>query len=292
MTKTKTPCFTVHVYTMQELQKNGKDSNKVSTVDKPNSTPLKREKLVDTTPRIRSHYGTGEIAGNQFATKDHEPYAESSKTAIKHPMGILVPITVDSSKYCRDPPTYGYGPANWYDQSRESQYKELTHNKRSNYSCVDLKSMVKLKRLCHLLRTNVAELKTVYKKRLDRGYTYSKSERLSLDTRLQSLDDNVLRLFGKLNGISGYRKEIKDMVDMYTQNESEYRLLRALNNNAKVRKNPEFFKSPNALRIKTTDEDENVVQSWRSIIISCLCYPCLNRQRKRKKECPGKNKTN
>lgn len=189
--------------------------------------------------------------------------------------------------------TYDDSPPNRHGLPTGSRPTELTCDGRNGYSCVDLKSMAKLKRLCNLLRTNVTELRTVYKKRLELGYAYSKSERVGLDTRLQSLDDNVSRLFGKLDEISGYRREIKDVVDVYTQHESEYRLLRSLNRNARFRRDAKFFKTANALRNEPAEEDESPpVASWPSIIIKYLCHPCLNKPKKPKKKCHRKNSTN
>lgn len=201
--------------------------------------------------------------------------------------------TVDHS----DAPTYDRGLANPHDRVAERPVAEkLTYNNNNgetnnDYSCVDLKSMAKLKKLCHLLRTNVIELKTVYEKRCDLGYAYTESERVGLENGLQSLDDNVLRLFGQLDDISGYRKEIKDVVDVYTQRESEYRRLRSMNKKAKFRNNSEFLKSPNALRNEDTknnveDDDDSHFIGWPAAIINCLCHPCINKKRKLRNKFP------
>jgi len=102
-------------------------------------------------------------------------------------------------------------------------------------TCVDLKAKTKLRKLCLLLKTNVTELRTVFRKRCDLGYEYEEWERDQLNTGLQALEEDVLRLFDTLDNIVGYRNEIRAAVDTYTGHERRYRELRRLNKRAKLR---------------------------------------------------------
>lgn len=244
----------------------------------------------DPNKNCSERYGLPAAVGRQtrVGVRDREEREHAtSRDPSKGCSGARLSKTVDHS----DAPTYGCGPSHRRDRSagRPVPVEKLTCNNnngatcRNDYSCVDLKSMAKLKKLCHLLRTNVIELKTVYEKRCDLGYAYTESERVGLENGLQSLDDNVLRLFGQLDDISGYRKEIKNVVDVYTQRESEYRRLRSMNNKAKFRNNADFLKSPNALRNEYTeddDDDDGHFSGWPAAIINCLCHPCINKKRK------------
>lgn len=99
--------------------------------------------------------------------------------------------------------------------------------------CVDLRGMDRLAKLCSFLETNVRELKMVYHKRrqlCDEYYTDA-----DLDSGLLCLVEDVNHLLDTLNAASGYRNEVKKVVDMYTELETRYRTLRSLNKSAKLR---------------------------------------------------------
>ncbi|XP_060833786.1 LOW QUALITY PROTEIN: uncharacterized protein LOC132917186 [Rhopalosiphum padi] len=101
---------------------------------------------------------------------------------------------------------------------------------------VDLKAMKKLMKLCSLLRKNVIDLKTVYKKRcrMSGGY-YTESERAEVEPELRSLEEDVQRMMDVLKDISGNSHEIKHVLKMYTENENRYVRLLSLNKSAKLR---------------------------------------------------------
>lgn len=102
-------------------------------------------------------------------------------------------------------------------------------------NCVDVKAVTKLRKLCLLLKTNVMELKTVYRKRCKMGYEYENWERGGLETGLLALEEDVLRLFDEMENMAGSRNEIKTAVKTYTEHEARYRVLRSLNKQAKLR---------------------------------------------------------
>lgn len=106
----------------------------------------------------------------------------------------------------------------------------------ANHYSVDLKAMKKLTKLCSLLRKNVVELKTVFKKnlRLSSEY-YTESERGILESELRSLYEDVQRMMAILKDISGNNHEIRHVLKIYTENEDEYLRLLSLNKTAKVR---------------------------------------------------------
>lgn len=143
----------------------------------------------------------------------------------------------------RDSPTNAVaGSANNSAQANRSpQYATngpatvATVKVNDSYSCVDLKGMAKLKRLCCMLRKKVTELKITYEKRHSSGCTYTESEQAELGLGLQSLEDGTIRLLQTLNNIDGYRKEMKHVIDIYTDYESQYRKLRSMNKKAKSR---------------------------------------------------------
>lgn len=238
----------------------------------------KREKYIDMKPRVPLNDGTGVITRKEETGREYPSNPNNMPTD----PGITLIDPCNTLTDTNKTPIYDRDQPRRYNQSTGLQMN-YRHDEGNDYSCVDLKSMAKLKKLCHLLKMNLIELRTVYKERLDLGYSYTKSERVSLDTGLQSLDNNVLMLFDKLEEICGYRKEIKDVVNMYNLHESEYRYLKSLNKKAKFRNYPQFFKSSKFLRNKATNKDEDFITSWPSIIINCLCHPCLNEQRRRKK---------
>lgn len=95
----------------------------------------------------------------------------------------------------------------------------------------------KLMKLCSFLRTNVIDLKNYYeiaRERMDGAY-YSESENADLELGLRLLKDDVDKLLDTLNDISGYRDEIKHILNMYTEQEARYRTLRLLNKGAILR---------------------------------------------------------
>jgi len=95
----------------------------------------------------------------------------------------------------------------------------------------------KLMKLCSFLRTNVIDLTNYYEiaRRRVSGAYYTESEDAELESGLRLLKDDVGKLLETLNGISGYRSEIKRVSDMYAEHEGRYRTLRSLNKGATLR---------------------------------------------------------
>lgn len=105
-----------------------------------------------------------------------------------------------------------------------------------DHQIVDLKGIEKLTKLCSFLRKNVDELKSVFnKRRRTRGGYYTKPEIADLEPELRSLDEDVERMMDKLNSIAGNRREIKEVLKMYTEYENRYVRLRSLNKSARLR---------------------------------------------------------
>lgn len=106
----------------------------------------------------------------------------------------------------------------------------------ANHYSVDLKAMKKLTKLCSLLRKNVVELKTVFKKSLRiSSEFYTESERGILEPELRSLYEDVQRMMAILKDISGNNHEIRHVLKIYTENENQYLRLLSLNKSAKLR---------------------------------------------------------
>ncbi|VVC43809.1 Hypothetical protein CINCED_3A015880 [Cinara cedri] len=99
-------------------------------------------------------------------------------------------------------------------------------------SCPDLKSIVKLSRLCNVLNANVMELKSFYE---NEGYSYSKVEHAVMNLGLQSLLNDMPNLLSALNEIDGHREKIQEMLEMYSSYESRYRELRKICSRTKSR---------------------------------------------------------
>jgi hypothetical protein len=135
------------------------------------------------------------------------------------------------------------------------------------YSCVDLKGLAKLKKLCCILRRKAIELKTTYKKSHDLGYTYTESEHTDLNSGLQSLEDGTIRLLQTLDNIDGYSKEMKFVIDIYTDYESLYRKLRSVNKKARSR-----------ARTHRTESCHSGVgfDLWTMLKNYILCSTCFN----------------
>lgn len=95
----------------------------------------------------------------------------------------------------------------------------------------------KLIKLCSFLRTNVINLKNYYEiaRRRMSGTYYSESENADLESGLRLLNADVEKLLDTLNDIAGYRSEIKQVLDIYTEQEARYRSLRLLNTGATLR---------------------------------------------------------
>lgn len=104
-----------------------------------------------------------------------------------------------------------------------------------HHSCVDLKGLAKLKKLSCILRKRVNELKMTYEKSNNLGYSYTESEHANLNSGLRSLEDGTIRLLQTLDNIDGYSKEMKYVINIYTDYETLYRKLRSVNKNAKSR---------------------------------------------------------
>lgn len=95
----------------------------------------------------------------------------------------------------------------------------------------------KLAKLCSFLRTNVIDLINYYDivRRRASGAYYTESENADLESGLRTLKDDVEKLLDTVNDMSGYRSEIKHVLDMYTEQEARYRALRLLNKGATLR---------------------------------------------------------
>lgn len=143
---------------------------------------------------------------------------------------------------------------------------------RNDRSCVDLKSLVKMKKLCCMLRTHVIELQTVYEKRCSMGFMYTRSEHIGLNVGLRTLEEDMLRMLVTLDEINGYRDEIKHVVSVYTRYESRFREYRMLIKNAKLRNHT------SGKTIENTDDnvrglDDRSKSSDVPFIIKYLCDP-------------------
>lgn len=144
-------------------------------------------------------------------------------------------------------------------------YKTDGSRQSHDFSCVDLKSMAKLRKLCYLLRRNVVELKIIYDKRCHMGYTFTESEHTGLEVGLETLEADVLRLLRTLDDINGYRDEIKMVLESYKLYELRYRELRLLNKKAKMRHQD----------IKPENENVSNDASVINIILrKYFCRPC------------------
>jgi len=95
----------------------------------------------------------------------------------------------------------------------------------------------KLMKLCSFLRMNVIDLINYYEiaRRRVGGAYYTESENADLESGLRLLKDDVEKLLDTLNDTSGYRSEIKHVLDIYTEQEARYRTLRLLNKGATLR---------------------------------------------------------
>lgn len=133
-------------------------------------------------------------------------------------------------------------------------------------SCVDLKGMAKLKRLCCMLRKKVTGLKRTYEKSHRLGYTYTESERADLDSGLRSLENGTIQLLQMLDNIDGYSKEMKHVINVYTDYESLYRKLRSVNKNARSRVKTE----------KAESVDDTDFSFWTTLKDFVLCSACFN----------------
>lgn len=146
-----------------------------------------------------------------------------------------------------------------------------------DHRIVDLKGMEKLTKLCSLLRKNVDELKSVFNKRhRARGGYYTKPEIADLEPELRSLDEDVGRMMDKLNSITGNRREIKQVLKMYTENENRYVRLRSLNKSARIRYQASKTKSD------TKDDGFNVCETFFKWALGCSLNTTQDKNVKRK----------
>lgn len=168
------------------------------------------------------------------------------------------------------------------------------HDRRS---CVDLKSLAKLRRLCCMLRANVTELRDTYESRCGEGggggggsteatgrAFYTAAEHQALGDGLRALQADVSRLIGEVHDASGYRDEIADAVVAYKNYESRYRSLRALNKNARSRGTVAAVAADAATATATVTAEDVVCgaghrdadggYALRAWIRRYLCNPC------------------
>lgn len=142
--------------------------------------------------------------------------------------------------------------------------------------CVDLKAVVKLRKLCLLLKTNV---NTASRKLRDTGNEYEKRERDWLDTTLQDLDKDVLQLLDDLDDMAGHWDEVKAATSAYVDHETRYRELRKLNKRAKSRNGG-----------TAVGGDGNVVCAFfQKYLIGPCCDWMMPSKRTRNADCPSRD---
>lgn len=135
-------------------------------------------------------------------------------------------------------------------------------------SCVDLKSLMKLRKLCCLLWKNVKELKTVHEKWSTLKYAYTESEHAGMDSGLVCLENDVMRLTREVDNIAGYPDEIRRVAESYKVHESHYRELRSLKKKARSR-----YKGL-ACRAKEEDDQDKKTSGFQRTLTKYLCRPC------------------
>lgn len=142
----------------------------------------------------------------------------------------------------------------------------------SEETCVDLKGMEKLHKLCYLLRSNVVKLKTSYNVRQRMGFQYTESEHDGLNTGIRALERDLARLLNMLDTMDGHRDEIRSTVKEYVDYEARYRELRRLNKRGRQYRT-------NMCRRRTGPDGGD--PTFRGCALSrllskYLCQPCRN----------------
>lgn len=209
--KIENSCFVINDLTVN--QKNCINGITPNVVDK--GTPvrlLEIERLRDLS--INNNRST--LSGKGTVLENYDCNAESSKIVENTMEKAIVKVT-DSSKNHKC--TNGWQP------------EKLIGNNENDHN-VDVEGLTKLRKLCGMLRSNVTELKTLYQHRVNQESKMS-FDQIDLETGLRSLDNDLMKLFNRLDDMKGSPKEMKKAVDMYRDYELQYRFLRTLNRKVK-----------------------------------------------------------
>lgn len=225
------------------VKPNNNDNQPTANNDKDNTAPEKLSKC---------------IKQNSLNISDKSPKIKICEPTVLHTSNVS---KAKSEKSVQTNYTVFSSKTQNISEINPSDYTETTDD---NYSCVDLRSMAKLRKLCFMLRSNVIELKNVYKTRIQLGYTYTELDKSDLELGLKCLEDDVMQLMDTLDDANGYRVEIQKIVNKYNDLESQYRDLRSLNKKGRL--------SSNYSEMCTKNKNEGF--DLCVIINKYICQPC------------------
>lgn len=157
-----------------------------------------------------------ELTRQRNVKKNYNPDVGSQK--------MVEIMTKKTAVKVRDPPKK-------HDRTVRRQPKRLANNDEY-YNYIDFEGITKLRKLCGMLRTNVTQLKVMYEKQDSRGLNIN-SDQIDLETGLQTLDNDLMQLYNKLDDMKGSRKEMRKVISLYRDYELQYKFLKSLNKKVK-----------------------------------------------------------